>query len=66
MILQLLVGLVVICLVFWAAQSILGAFGLGEPVTTLVRVVLVVLVVLWLVSLLGYLPSGLGRGRLTP
>ncbi len=50
----ILVALVVICLLFWAVNAILGAFGVGDPIATIVRVVFVVLVVLWLVSALGY------------
>lgn len=50
----ILVALVVICLLFWAINAILGAFGVGEPIATVVKVVFVVLVVLWLVSALGF------------
>lgn len=54
----LLVALVVVCLVFWAVNAILRAFGVGDPVATLVKVVFVVIVVLWLLSAFGVLPSG--------
>lgn len=50
----ILVALVVICLLFWAINAMLGAFGVGEPIATVVKVVFVVLVVLWLVSALGF------------
>lgn len=50
----LLVALVVVCLLFWAVTAILGAFGVGDPIATIVKVVFVVLVVLWLISALGY------------
>ena len=49
-ILALLVALVIICLLFWAVTSILRAFGVGDPIATVVKVVFVVLVVLWLLS----------------
>jgi hypothetical protein len=49
-ILGLLVALIIIGLLFWAVNAILRAFGVGDPIATLVRVVLVVLIVLWLVS----------------
>ncbi len=49
----LLVALVVVCLVFWAAKTIMGAFGIGDPIRSLVMVVLVVAVVLWLLGLFG-------------
>ncbi len=47
----LLVGLVVICLVFWACRAIMGAFGIGEPIATVVNVALVVLVIIWLLGM---------------
>ncbi len=50
----ILVALVVICLLFWAVNAILRAFGVGDPIATVVKVVFVVIVVLWLVSALGY------------
>lgn len=53
----ILVALVVICLLFWAVNAILHAFGVGDPIATVVKVVFVVVVVLWLVSALGYGPA---------
>jgi len=55
--LSILIGLIVICLIFWAVRMICGAFSIGEPITTVIYVVLVVFVILWLVSLFGYGPS---------
>lgn len=56
--LSLLIALVVICLVWWAVTAILRAFGVGDPIATLIKVVFVVLVVLWLLStVLGYGPG---------
>ncbi len=54
---SLLVALVVICLVFWAVNAVLRAFGVGDPVATLVKVVFVIVVVLWALSVLGYGPG---------
>ena len=54
----LLVALVIVCLLFWAVRAILSAFSIGDPIATLVQVVLMVLVVLWLLSELGVLGSG--------
>lgn len=57
-ILGLLVALVVLCLCWWAITAILRAFGVGDPIATLVKVVFVVIVVLWLLSsVLGVGPS---------
>jgi hypothetical protein len=53
-IIGLLVALVVVCLVFWCVNAILRAFGVGDPIATIVKVVFVVIVVLWLISALGY------------
>lgn len=53
-ILGLLVALVIICLVYWAIVSILRAFGLGDPIATLVKVVFVIVIVLWLLSAFGF------------
>lgn len=56
--LSLLVALVIICLVWWAVTAILRAFGIGDPIATLVKVVFVIVVVLWLLSVVG----GIGPG----
>jgi len=52
-ILGLLVALVVICLLWWAVNAILRAFGMGDPIATIVKVVFVILVVLWLLNAFG-------------
>lgn len=58
-----LIGLLVIvliaCVIWWAIISMIRAFGIGEPVATVVKVVLVVIFVLWLISALGYGVPGL-------
>lgn len=61
-IVALLVALVVVCLLWWAVTRLLAAFGVGDPIATVVKVVFVVLVVLWLVSALGF-GTGLPRLR---
>ncbi len=52
----LLVWLLVFCIVYWAATRILAAFGVGEPIHT---VVIVILVIVGLYILLGQLGVGL-------
>jgi hypothetical protein len=52
-ILQILLTLVVICLVFWAVRALLAAFGIGDPIATVIYVVLVIFVVVWIINLLG-------------
>ena len=55
--LTLLIIVFVFCIVYWAATKLMTAFGIGEPVHT---VVIVILVVLFLFVLLGEL--GIGPG----
>lgn len=50
----LLIALIVVCLAWWAATALMRAFSVGDPIATVVKVVFVVLVILWLVSFLGY------------
>lgn len=48
--LGILVALIVVLLVFWAARALLAAFGVGDPIATVVYVLLVVVVILWLLG----------------
>lgn len=57
---SLLVLLVVACVVIWAAKSLLRAFGIGDPIATVVYVVLTLILVFWLVQML-WLPVHLLR-----
>lgn len=50
-ILGILIALVLLCLVYWAATRLMDAFGLGDPIRTVVLVVLVILGVLYVVNL---------------
>lgn len=59
--LSLLVTLIVIGLVFWAVRALLAAFGIGDPIATVVYVLLVVVVILYLLSLVG----AIGHLRIT-
>lgn len=54
----LLIVLLVFCLIVWAARSLLAAFSIGNPVATVVQVVIVLIFVLWLIEALGLLPGG--------
>jgi hypothetical protein len=53
MIITLLVGLFLWCVCVWAAKTLMRAFSIGEPVYTVVHVVLAVLFILWLLGVLG-------------
>ena len=57
----LLVVLIVAALVYWGILRILAAFGIGDPIATVVQVAFVIIVVLYLVSAF----VGGGRFRLT-
>jgi hypothetical protein len=56
-ILSLLIVLLIVCVVIWAARALMAAFGLGEPLRTVVMVVIVLLVVLWVAAQFGIGPG---------
>lgn len=51
----LLVALLVFCLLVWAARSLMAAFGIGDPIATIVQVIIVVFFVLFLLQSMGYI-----------
>jgi hypothetical protein len=55
---SLVIALIVICVVYWAIVQILAAFGIGNPVATVIKVLFVLLVVLWLVQAIGLVSGG--------
>lgn len=61
--LGLLVVILVGCVVLWAAQRLLAAFGIGDPIATVVYVVVVVVILIAVLNGLG-LVGGLGSLRL--
>ena len=50
----LLVTLLVVCLLIWGTRALLAAFSIGDPIATVVQVVLVIVIVLYLISAFGY------------
>ncbi len=48
---SLLVALIVIALLFWAVRALLAAFGIGDPIATVVYVLMVVIVIIYLLGL---------------
>lgn len=54
----LLIVLLIFCVVVWAVRALLGAFGIGDPISTIVQVLIVLVFVLWLVQNLGFLGGG--------
>lgn len=57
-IIGLLVALVLLCLVIWAARAILNAFSIQDPIKTLVWVAVVIIAVL---IILGYVGAPMPR-----
>ncbi len=49
--LTLLVTLIIVILLFWAVRALLAAFGIGDPIATVVYVLMVVFVIVWLLGL---------------
>ena len=49
----LLLWLIVLCVVIWAARALMAAFDLPQPIQTVIFVVIVLVVVLYLVQMLG-------------
>ena len=68
--LYLIIDIAIIGLVFWLITWALGQLGqlpIPEPIKTMIRAVLVVVVVLICIYvLMGFLPAGGGLHRLTP
>lgn len=56
-IIGLVVALLIVCLCWWAITAILRAFGVGDPIATVVKVLFVVIVVLYLLSAFGLGPN---------
>ena len=52
-ILGLFIVLIVACVLLWAAQRLMAAFGIGDPIATVVYVLLVLLVLFWLLGQMG-------------
>lgn len=51
--LGILVVLLVACVVLWAARALLAAFGIGDPIATVVYVLLVLIILFWLLGAFG-------------
>jgi len=50
---SLLLVLLIFCIVLWAARALMSAFGVGDPINTVVYVLLVLLFLIWLWQALG-------------
>ncbi len=59
MLIPLLLLLIVACVVIWAAQRLMAAFGIGDPIATVIYVILVLIFLLALARALGVAVPGL-------
>ncbi len=57
-IISLLIILLIFCVVVWAVRALLAAFGIGDPISSVVQVVVVLVFVLWLINELGFIGTG--------
>lgn len=57
-IISLLVVLIVFCLVVWCVRMILSAFSIGDPIASIVQVIVVIVFILWLLQNLGFIGGG--------
>jgi len=49
----ILIVLLIFCIVIWAARSLMAAFGVGDPIATVVYVLIVLVMLIWLLQQLG-------------
>ena len=55
--LGLLIFLIIACVVVWAARAIMAAFGVGDPIATVVWVLLVIFILFAFLGQVGYGPA---------
>lgn len=46
----LLLAIVIFGVITWAARALLGAFGIGDPIATVVQVLLVLVFLFWILQ----------------
>jgi hypothetical protein len=54
MLISLLIAIVIICVVIWAVKALIAAFGLPQPLATVIYVIVVLIVVVWALRYLGF------------
>ncbi len=57
-IVSLLIVLLIFCVLVWAARALMAAFGIGDPIATVVWVIIVLIFVAWFLQNLGVLGGG--------
>jgi hypothetical protein len=58
----LLLLLLIFCILIWAARALMGAFGIGDPIATVVQVLIVLIFLLYLWQALGGGGTGIRLG----
>lgn len=53
----ILIALIIIGVIFWAVRALIGAFGIPDPIATVVYVLLVLITLLWILNQIGYGPN---------
>jgi choline-glycine betaine transporter len=53
----ILLALIIIGVVFWAARALIAAFGIPQPIATVIYVILVLVALFWILSQLGVGPG---------
>ncbi len=53
----ILIVVLVFCLLYWCVMRLLSAFGVGDPIATVVQIVFVLIFVIWLIGAFGYGPG---------
>lgn len=51
---ELLIFLIILCVCIWAARTIMAAFSIGEPISSVIYVVIVILALIAILGQLGY------------
>ena len=49
----LIVYLIIACVVIWAAKALMAAFGIGDPIATVVYVLLVLVILVGILNAFG-------------
>ena len=57
---SLLLVVLIVCVVLWGVRALLAAFSVGEPISTVIFVIAVILCLLILLNFLGLGAPGLG------
>jgi hypothetical protein len=63
--LMLVLAVLVLCVVYWAVTSLLGAFGVQDPIRTIIIVAVVLVLLIWFLGFTGLIGGTAAHWRLT-